>query len=96
MNFRNIVVAFALIMAATSPSMATHSNNGECGTGHLGSQVDCSGTPDPADPTKSTSTTNAAPAPPIGSTAMGMFVIFGAAVLIFARIRKRSIKRLGN
>ncbi|MEE8351640.1 MAG: hypothetical protein V3R37_05555 [Rhodospirillales bacterium] len=67
-------VFFILAFLASGPSHATHSNDGECGNGHLGSSEDCSGSGSDGG-----TTTYAAPAPIVGSGIAGG--ILAAAVL---------------
>jgi hypothetical protein len=77
------VIIFILVFLVSGESYATHSNNGECGNGHLGASEDCSG----SDGT----TTYAAPAPIIGSGFSGAVLavsILGSGIAIIRRRRK--------
>ncbi len=78
-----LICLIVLIFANGELALATHSNNGECGTGHLGDQEDCSGTP-------SSPTVDGAPAPTIGSVTGSMSALLLATAIIIVLRRKNS------
>ncbi len=76
-----------LAFLASGHAHATHSNDGECGNGHLGSSEDCSGSGSDGE-----TTTYAAPAPIVGSGIAGAILavaVFGAGIGGIRRRRER-------